>query len=261
MKITDLTPEYERAYFCCLEDWSEEMKEAGDHKACWYNVMKDKGLKVKLAQDENGVATGMIQYLPAEVSFIEGKDLYIIQCIWVHGHKQGIGNYQKKGIGKTLLKAAEDDVRAMGAKGLAAWGISFPFWMRASWFRKQGYKVVDKNGMFRLLWKPFASDAVPPLLIKQKKLPALVPGKVNISLFLNGWCPAQNMTYERTKRAMKGYEDKIELKEYKTINLDVQREWGITDAILINNKHASSGPPLTYKKIRRIIDRKVRKIV
>ena len=209
MKITDLTPEYERAYFCCLEDWSEEMKEAGDHKACWYNVMKDKGLKVKLAQDENGVATGMIQYLPAEVSFIEGKDLYIIQCIWVHGHKQGIGNYQKKGIGKTLLKAAEDDVRAMGAKGLAAWGISFPFWMRASWFRKQGYKVVDKNGMFRLLWKPFASDAVPPLLIKQKKLPALVPGKVNISLFLNGWCPAQNMTYERTKRAMKGYEDKI----------------------------------------------------
>jgi hypothetical protein len=33
MKIEDISPETEPLYFCCLEDWSEEMKEAGDHKA------------------------------------------------------------------------------------------------------------------------------------------------------------------------------------------------------------------------------------
>jgi len=32
MKIVDLTPEHKALYCICLEDWSEEMKEAGDHK-------------------------------------------------------------------------------------------------------------------------------------------------------------------------------------------------------------------------------------
>lgn len=43
MKIIDLTPEYEKLYFCCLEDWSDEMKEAGDHRQRWYENMKDNG--------------------------------------------------------------------------------------------------------------------------------------------------------------------------------------------------------------------------
>ena len=38
MKIIDLTPDQEPLYFCCLEDWSEEMKEAGDHKEKLKNV-------------------------------------------------------------------------------------------------------------------------------------------------------------------------------------------------------------------------------
>jgi hypothetical protein len=107
MKIIDLAPEHENLYFCCLEDWSDEIKEAGDHKACWYRKMKDRGLRVKLARDDNGVICGMIQYVPSEVSFIEGNDLYVVLCIWIHGHKQGIGNQQKKGMGKALLSAAE----------------------------------------------------------------------------------------------------------------------------------------------------------
>jgi hypothetical protein len=32
MKITDITLENEKLYYCCLEEWSEEMKEAGDYK-------------------------------------------------------------------------------------------------------------------------------------------------------------------------------------------------------------------------------------
>jgi len=47
MNIIDLNPETESIYFCCLEDWSDEIKEAGDHKACWYRSMKDKGLIAK----------------------------------------------------------------------------------------------------------------------------------------------------------------------------------------------------------------------
>lgn len=106
MKIIDLSPEFENLYFCCLEDWSDEMAEAGDHKACWYQKMKDKGLRVKLAQADNGNIGGMIQYLPSEYSFIESTDLYVVLCIWVHGHKKGRGNFSKTGNGKSLIKGS-----------------------------------------------------------------------------------------------------------------------------------------------------------
>ena len=33
----------------------------------------------------------------------------------------------------------------MNKKGIAAWGLSLPFWMKASWFKKHGFKKVDKN--------------------------------------------------------------------------------------------------------------------
>jgi len=53
MNVIDLTPEHHHSYFNCLSEWSEEMPEAGDHKACWYSKYKDKGLRVKLVLDEN----------------------------------------------------------------------------------------------------------------------------------------------------------------------------------------------------------------
>lgn len=260
MKIIDLTPEYEKLYFCCLEDWSEEILEAGSHKECWYNRVKDKGLKVKLALDDDGIVAGMIQYLPIELTFAEGKDLYLVLCIWVHGHKGGAGNRQKRGIGKALLSAAEEDVRNKGARGIAAWGILLPFFMRASWFKKQGYKVTDKNGIMRLLWKQFAPDALPPVFIKKKKLPVIKPGKINISLFLNGWCPAQNLIYERTKRAVEGFEKYTEVNEFMTYDRAVFEEWGISDAVFIDKKEVRSGPPAPYKKIRKTIVKKAKRL-
>lgn len=71
MKVIDLVPEYLDTYFNCLEDPSDEMKEPGNHKACWYHHCKEKGLRVKLALDEAPV--GMIQYLPIEALVVEGE--------------------------------------------------------------------------------------------------------------------------------------------------------------------------------------------
>ena len=75
MKIIDLQDNYKQLYFVCLEDWSEEVKEAGNHKEIWYKKMKDNGLRVKLALDEREEVGGMIQYLPIEYSFAEGEGL------------------------------------------------------------------------------------------------------------------------------------------------------------------------------------------
>jgi len=247
-------------YFACLEDWSDEMKDAGDHKEKWYAQMKDRGLRVKLAQDERGVVGGMIQYIPVETSFAEGSDLYFINCIWVHGYKEGRGNFQKRGMGKALLRAAEEDARALGAKGITAWGLSMPIWMKASWFRKHGYKKVDKQGMQVLLWKPFDDSGSPPRWIKQQKSPETTPGKVTVTGFINGWCPAQNMVFERAKRAAAELGDRVVFRGINTFDRDTFLEWGIADALYIDGKEVRTGPPPSYQKIRKAIAKRVRKL-
>jgi hypothetical protein len=262
MKISDLTEEYKKLYYVCLEDWSDEIKEAGNHKECWCNKMYDKGLGVKIALDDNGKVGGMIQYIPIEYSSTDGKDMYFINCIWVHGHNKGRGNFQKKGMGKALLHEAENDMKNRGAKGIVAWGIPLPFWMKAAWFKKQGYTKVDKPGFFGpvLLWKPFTDDSIPPKWIKQKKKPEKFPGKVTVTGFINGWCPAQNMVFERAKRAASEFGDTVIFKGINTFNRETFLEWGISDALYIDDMKIRTGPPPSYEKIKRIISRKINKL-
>lgn len=262
MKIIDLTNQHKELYYACLEDWSEEMKEAGNHKKCWCEKMEKKGLGVKLALDDHGKVGGMIQYTPIELSPAIGKDLYFINCTWVHGYKKGRGNFQKKGMGKALIKAAEADVKERGAKGIAAWGLALPVWMKASWYKKQGYQKVDQIGFFGavLLWKPFTDDAIPPQWIKPLKKPAKVSGRVTVTGFINGSCPAQNIVFERAKRAVEELGDKVIFKEINTFQREVCLEWGITDAIYIDDKQVRNGPPPSFEKIKKKISRQLRKI-
>ena len=262
MKIIDLSEEHKKSFFVCLEDWSEEMKESGNHKEIWYKEMKEKGLRVKLAIDDAKNVGGMIQYIPIEYSFAEGTDLYLILCIWVHGHKEGIGNFQKKGFGKALLQAAENDAKELGAKGIAAWGLSLPFWMKAKWFKKQGYSQVDKEHVQVLLWKPFANDAVPPKWVRQKKKPEKEQGKVIVTSFKNGWCPAQNMVFERAKRATSApeFRGKVEFHEINTMEREFFMEWGIFDGLFIDDKEVRTGPPPSYDKIYEKIAKNVKKL-
>ena len=260
MKIIDLEEKYFDHYFNCLEGWSDEMKESGEHKACWYHKYKDKGLRVKIALNEDDVVTGMIQYLPVEESVIEGKDLYFILCIWVHGYKDGIGNFQGKGIGTALLEAAENDVKALGAKGIAAWGIWLPFWMKSSWFKKHGYKKADRNFMSVLVWKAFTENAIKPGWIRPKKKVSKIPGKVSVTAFINGWCPAQNIVYERAKRACLEFGDKVVFETIDTSDRETFLQWGISDGLYIDGKEVSHGPPLAYDKIIKLLSKKVKRI-
>ena len=260
MEVVDLTEEHEQLYFVCLEDWSDEMKEAGNHKELWYREMKDKGLRVKLALDDSGQVGGMIEYMPIEHAPAEGSDLYFISCIWVHGYKQGRGDFRKQGMGKSLLAAAEEDVRTLGTKGMVAFGLFLPFWIKASWFKKHGYKKVDSHDWIQLLWKPFADDAMPPRWIKRKYVPELTPGKVTVTSFLNGQCPAQNLVHERARRAAEEFGDKVEFRTIRTNDKEVIRQHGEMAALFVDGKKVRTGPPPSFEKVRGIIAKRVRKL-
>lgn len=258
MKIIDISEKHFSTFACCFEDWSNEMKKAEKHKRIWYDYMKQRGLGVKLAVDDDGEVSGMIQYIPSEYSFIEGDGIYLITCIWVHGYSdKGIGNRQNKGMGRALLKTAEDDIKNRGAKGIAAWGLSEEFWMQSSFYKKYGYELADTMQSQELVWKTFISGASPPKWRQVKKKPAIVPGKVIITAFINGWCSGYNIGSENFRQAAAEFKDKAEFRIVQTLDHIIIKEWGITDAIFIDDEAVNSGPPPSYDDAVKMIKRKI----
>lgn len=261
MKIVDVTEDNKDLFCLCLEDWSDDAKASGPKRRQWVDDNQKKGLRAKLALDDNGVEGGMIQYGPVEQSHVDGSDLHFIYCIHVHGYKQGRGNFQKRGMGTALLAAAEEDARELGAKGMAAWGLWLPFWMKASWFKKHGYRKTDSQGIAVLLWKPFTDDAQPPRWFpKKNKLPEPLPGKVNITAFSSGWCLAQNLVYERTRQAAAEFGDKVAFREIDTSSRESVAEWGVADAVFLDGKNVQNGPPPSYEKVHKMIAKRVKRV-
>jgi GNAT superfamily N-acetyltransferase len=222
---------------------------------------RERGLRAKLALDDHGTVGGMIQYSPVEHTHVDGAGLYFVHCIHVHGYRQGRGNYQKRGMGQALLAAAEEDARALGAKGMAAWGVWLPFWMKASWFKRHGYRKADRQGLAVLLWKPFTSDARPPRWPGQgtQRLEP-VPGKVNLTAFSSGWCMAQNLVYERARRAAAEFRDKVVFQEIDTSTKEAIAAWGVADDVLLDGKKLQKGPPPTYQAIHKAIAKRVARL-
>ena len=257
VEVVDLPERHVGSYLVCLEGWSAEMDEAGDHKARWYEKARDQGLRVKIALDEEDRAVGMIQYAPIELSPAQGEGLSMVLCIWVHGYSQGVGNAQGQGIGAALLSAAEDDARELGATGLAAWGLHLPVWMKASWFKKQGYRSVDRIGMRELVWKPFTADAEPPRWIEEQPVPAGEPGQVQVTAFQSGWCPSANLVYERARRAADELGTPVNLTTIDTSDRDTLISCGRADSVFVNGKPLQRGAPPSYKKVRRRIEKQL----
>ncbi|MBI4952893.1 MAG: GNAT family N-acetyltransferase [Myxococcales bacterium] len=253
MRIIDLDDEHRGLFATCLEDWSDEMKEAGPRRARWVERELGHGLRAKLALDDAGRVGGMIQYLPIERSMVDGSGLYFIPCIWVHGHRQGRGDFQGHGMGTALLAAAEDDARALGAGGMAAWGLWLPVWMKASWYKKHGYRKADRQGMSVLVWKPFRDDALAPRWYpRPRPAPPLerVPGKVTVTVLTSGWCSGYNLCAARAERACRELGDAVAYREIDTSERAVVARWGDADALYVDGRPVRNGPPPSYTKLR-----------
>lgn len=261
MKIVDLSEGYFPTFACCFEEWSDEMVKAKTLRKKWYEYMKEHGMNAKLAIDEDGAVSGMIQYFPAEYSFVEGEGIYLIGCIWVYGYMdRGIGFRQKKGMGKALLQAAEEDIKQKGAKGIAAWGLSQPFWMPASFYMHHGYEIADSVSIQELVWKPLADDVQAPKWRHTKKKPKKAPDKVTITAFLNGWCTAGLVGFNNFQKAAAEFGDEVEFNIINTLDPKVISEWGIVDGIYIDDEEINMGPPPSYEDTVKMIRERVEKL-
>jgi GNAT superfamily N-acetyltransferase len=256
MNIVDLTPPYQRTYLACLKDWDADQGLI-EHKARWHERMVVNGLRVKLALDHAGRAAGMVQYLPIEHSRAEGENLLFIQCIWVHGYDEGPGNAQGHGYGRALLQAVEDDARALGKLGVAAWGMDFPQWFPVSWFEHFDYLRADLPGPEILVWKPFGEEAPAPRWLRMKKAPKPIPGKVTVTAFVHGWCPIGPANAGIAQAAVAGLAG-VKLRIIDTSNRGTLLEWGIDQGIWIDDApFRPYGPPFSVEDLRQAVKQRL----
>jgi hypothetical protein len=110
------------------------------------------------------------------------------------------------------------------------------------------------------LWKSFSDDATPPRWINPRKKPGKIPGQVTVSVFINGWCPAQSLVYERARRASQEMAPKVVFKDFRTLDRSVFLEWGIFDALYVDHIKVRTGPPPSYEKIKKIINKQIKKL-
>jgi N-acetylglutamate synthase-like GNAT family acetyltransferase len=261
MKVIDLADEHKELFSVCLEDWSEEAKAGGPRRRRWVERSLARGLRAKLAVDDAGTVGGMIQCLPIEQACVQGEGLHFVLCIWVHGHKKGRGDLRGRGMGSALLEAAEADARARGAKGMAAWGLWLPFWMRASWFKRHGYRKADRQGIAALVWKPFAEDARAPRWFPEARKPLeRVPGKVAVDAYVNGWCLAGSLVAEHAARAAAEFGDKVVYREVDASDRGVPAAFGFSSALFIDGRSVRTGPPPSYEKIRSLVAKRVARL-
>jgi hypothetical protein len=92
-----------------------------------------------------------------------------------------------------------------------------------------------------------------------KELPDPVPGKVNVTAFVNGWCTGMNLAVARARRAATELGDKVVYREIDTSEPAAIAKWGFSDALFVEGKVARTGPPPSYEKIRSLIARRVRR--
>jgi hypothetical protein len=144
---------------------------------------------------------------------------------------------------------------------MAAWGLALPLWMRASWFRRHGYRQADRRGLARLLWKPFAAGAEPPRWPPATgRRPEPAAGKVVVTGCVNGWCPAQNLSFERARRAAVPFGDRVEVRTVDTTDRATMLAWGESDALFVDGVRVRTGPPPSEAKLSALIGRRVRRL-
>ena len=68
------------------------------------------------------------------------------------------------------------------------------------------------------------------------------------------------MVFERAKRASLELGEQVVFNEINTLNKEVPEELAFSDSLFVNRKKINTGPPPSYKKIRKKISRELKKI-
>ena len=137
-------------------------------KAEWLKERFKEGLKIKVLYLENGKKFhGFIEYVPGEYAWraVEANYYLFIHCIWVSPNK-----IKNKGYGSLLVEECVKDAEKQGKAGVAVIASEGPFMVKKDLFFKNGFKEVQKSGVFSLLVKQLRKASEPKFKDCESKL-------------------------------------------------------------------------------------------
>jgi len=112
-----------------------------------------------------------------------------------------------------------------------------------SFYEHMGYTRVAINKLVVLVWKLFSKDAIPPALLHRKRAPAKGTTRINVSVFVNGWCGVGCDWCIKARQAVSGLERLVTYKEIDTSDRTTMLAWGIEDGVFLDDSPFEA-PPL-----------------
>ncbi len=251
MKLVEIDQDTEGTFFRCLHDEIPDDPRVTDVRRRWYAGRVDKGLRAKVLVLDTDEVVGLCQYIPIEHSHFLGEDLLAILCIWVHGYDHHVGNRQGNGYGRFILEAIEEDARRSEAKGVAAWGMDFPYWNPVSFYEHMGYRRADRQGSVVLAWKSFDADARAPRLLRPERPIAAGTDRVRVTACVNGWCGSGIGGCLTAREAVEGLDSTVQYEELDTADRATMLSIGHSDGVFLDGEpFRPNGPPYTSDDLR-----------
>jgi len=188
VEIIDVTenPKYERFLYRCIFHVKKSLARSVIFKNYEY---RHKYLKSAIPRGFHkkvlfyrGNHVGMIEYAPAQASGlpIKGKNIIVMNCIWVH--RSGAGNHFGK---RLMIHMMEENKEANGFATLGCGKTFYSAFIRKDDMEKIGFKSVKsirvkhkgirkaKPFTIHLMWLPITKNAKPPSWDESKLLEGL----------------------------------------------------------------------------------------
>lgn len=255
LTIREMRPVDEYFVATCSHTYeSEEIDSAAGRRRELFATLRRHGARFKVALLD-GDPVGFAYSLPIEHASWGplGEGLTVIPCLYVTDAAT------RRGAGRQLLAAVEEDARRKGRLGVTVTAyrglVGAEWFMPAAYFERLGFEVVTERGSIVLLWKPFTSTAVPPQLLEPDYTFRPVPGKVVVDLFWNGFCQTSAIEAQRVRDVAAEFEGKVRLNEYCAEDRDQLLCHQIPRAIFINGVEIGWGYEAPREGIRRAIER------
>ncbi|MFX0003600.1 MAG: GNAT family N-acetyltransferase [Candidatus Hodarchaeota archaeon] len=227
-----------------------ERENSCPRRISWLRSMEKYGLKVKVALLDC-IHAGFLYLMPIEINpwSIEGRDLMVFPCLVSRS------KFARKGVGKKLIKAAEEETKAQNRRGIATVGYFWDFWfMPADYFVNLGFKVGEKRGEEAILWKQFGQNAEEPHFRKEYYVFKPIKGKVVIDLFWNRFCLTSDVEGERVREVVLEYRNDVILNEFDVTDQKILKKYGIERRIYVNGEMLELGPEIEKSRLREAIN-------
>lgn len=195
IRIIDITPDNIQAegVFCGI---GRQFDDGRKKKLEWFKKRYEEGLRIKISVDEDGLKTGMIEYVPGEVCWrtVKAEGYILIHCLEV------FRTQTRKGYGTLLLNECLKDSEQYNGVAIVTSGK--PWVNDKKFFIRNGFKKIDTAPpYFELLVKQYQEAPLPAFNIGWEDR-ALTYGQ-GITVVYSDQCPIVDYALKNITKASK----------------------------------------------------------